>query len=103
MKIQSIIMLIAAFIFAGSITIAQNKDAVKSAKKDNCCQTQNKMTADKPKDCCQGQKKSAASPDCMNKDGQKIAGCNDVVKTDCCSKESKKAAPTGVKKDRDKK
>lgn len=103
MKIHPIIMLLAAIIFTGSMAVAQTKDVGKSEKKESCCQTATNGTADKSKDCCKDSKNTVSKTDCMSKDGKKADGYADVVKTDCCSKDGKKTVPTGMTKDKDKK
>jgi hypothetical protein len=103
MKIHTIVMLLVAFIYAGSIAIAQTKDIAKSDKKESCCQTQSKMSTDKSKDCCKDAKSTASKTDCMSKDGKKSTACSDAKKTDCCSKDGKKTESAGTTKDKDKK
>ena len=103
MKIHTIVMLIVAFIYAGSIAVAQTKDVAKSDKKDGCCQTQAKGTTEKSKDCCKDAKHAEAKMDCTGKDGKKMEGCNDVKKDGCCSKDGKKAESVNSSKEKDKK
>lgn len=103
MKIHTIVILLVAFIYAGSIAVAQTKDDAKSDKKPSCCQTQTKGMADKSKDCCKDGKQTAGKMDCTGKDGKKMTGCSGAMKADCCSKAGKKAEADNTSKDKGKK